>query len=106
MAVIFIRQNARAAWLPGLAGVRARACGMGRRAAGYAAAAVMTCAVGAALLQVAEQIAGFPAPVAVPAFTVIAVALSRSLRRHRRARDRHRHGPGTGTVPGGRTARI
>jgi hypothetical protein len=67
MAAIVIRQDARAARLPGMAGMRARACDLGRRAAGYAAAAVLTFAAAvltfaaaAALLQLAVQVAGFP----------------------------------------------
>ncbi len=68
---------------------------MVRRAVDYAAAAVMLYAAGAVLLQLAVQIASFPAPVAVAAFTLIAVALFQSLRRHRRARARRRHGPAT-----------
>lgn len=51
----------------------------------------MICAVGTALLPLAVQIASFPAPVAVTAFTLIAVTLFQSLRRHRRARVRHRY---------------
>ena len=45
------------------------------------AAAVMVCAVGAALLQLVVQLLGFPAPVAVTGITVLAVALLSSLRR-------------------------
>jgi hypothetical protein len=95
MAAIVIRENAKATWLPGMARVLAKACDMVRRAVDYAASAVMICAVGTALLQLAVQIASFPAPVAVTAFTLIAVTVFQSLRRHRRARARHRHGPGT-----------
>lgn len=101
MAATVIRENAKAAWLPGTAGVRARARVLVRRAADYAAAAVMVCAVGAASLQLAAQMASFPAPIAVTAFTLIAVALFHSLRRHRRAQARHRHGAGTRVAPGG-----
>jgi membrane protein implicated in regulation of membrane protease activity len=86
--------------------VRARARDLGRRAAGYAAAAILTFTAAAALLQLAVQIAGFPAPVAAAAFTVSAVVSSRSLRRYRRARAGHRHGPATRLGPGGRSARI
>ena len=92
MAAIVIRENAKAIWLPSVASVRAKAGDTVRRAMDYAAAAVMICAVGAALLQLAVQLASFPAPVAVTAFTLIAVALSRSLCRHRCARARHWHG--------------
>ncbi len=95
MAAIVIRENAKAAWLPVMARVRAKVCDVVRRAANYAAAAVMICAAGAALLQLAVQIASFSPPVAVTAFTLIAVALFQPLRRHRRAQARHRHGPGT-----------
>lgn len=102
MAAIVVKDNANATWLPGIAGVRAKVRGMVQRAVGYAAAAVMICAVGAALFQLGVQIASFPAPVAVTAFTLIAVTLFQSLRRHRRARARHRHGPGPRTVPSGK----
>jgi hypothetical protein len=98
MAAIVSRENAKATWLPGVVGVRAKACGTVRRAVDYAAAAVMICAVVAALLQLAAEIASFPAPVAVTAFTLIAVAVPRSLLRRRRAQTRHRHGTGTRTV--------
>ena len=95
MAAIVIRENAKATWVPGMASVPAKACDMVRRAVDYAAAAVMICAVGTALLELAAQIASFPAPIAVTAFTVIAVTLFQSLRRHRRAWATHRHGPRT-----------
>jgi hypothetical protein len=94
MAVIVIGENAKAAGLPGMARMRATACEMVRRAVDYAAAAVMIGAVGMAVLQLAVQLAGFPAPVAVTAFTLMAVTVFQALRRHRRARARHRHGPG------------
>jgi hypothetical protein len=42
----------------------------------------MICAVGTAMLQLAVQIASFPAPVAVPAFTLNAVTLLQSQSRH------------------------
>jgi hypothetical protein len=95
MAAIVMRENAKATWVPGMASMRAKGCDMVRRAVDYAAAAVMICAVGTALLQLEVQIASFPAPVAVTAFTLTAVTLFHSLRRHQRARARHRHGPGT-----------
>ena len=103
MAAIVTRENARAAWLPWVAGVCARARGMIRRAADYAAAAVMVCAVGAASLQLAAQIASLSVPVAVTAFTLVAAALCHSLRRHRRAQARHGQGhcAGTRMVAGG-----
>ena len=87
----YIQENAKATWVPGMASVRAKGRDMVRRAVDYAAAAVMICAVGTALLQLAVQIASFPAPVAVTAFTLTAVTLFQSLRRHRRARARLRY---------------
>jgi CHASE2 domain-containing sensor protein len=93
MAVIVIRGNARAAWLTGLAGLCATARDMARRALACAAAAVMICAVGAALLQLAVEIVSFPAPIAAVGITVITAALLNVLCRGLRARARHRHGP-------------
>jgi hypothetical protein len=65
MAAIASRGSAKAAWLAGLAGVRAPACGLVQSAISYAAAAVVACAVGAALVQVAAQTLSFPTPIAV-----------------------------------------
>jgi len=56
-----------------------------------AAAAVMVCATGAALLQLAILILGFSSPVAITLITLVAVVLLNSLRR--RVRARHRFGP-------------
>jgi hypothetical protein len=50
MAAVVIGGTARARWLTGLAGLRARGCAMARRAIACAVAAVMVCAVGVALL--------------------------------------------------------
>jgi len=94
MAAIVIRDNAKATWLTGMAGVRAKACDMVQRVMAYAAATIMICAVGAALLQLAAQILSFPAPIAVTAITLMAAALLNSLRRHLRTQARHRPGPG------------
>ena len=93
MAVIVIRGTARAAWLTGLAGVCARARDMARRAMACAAAAVMICAVGAALLQLALEIVSFPAPIAAAGMTVITAALLNQLCRCLCAQARHRNGP-------------
>ena len=93
MAVIVIRGNARAAWLTGLARLCATARDMARRALACAAAAVMICAVGAALLQLAVEIVSFPAPIAAAGITVITAALLNVLCRGLRARARHRDGP-------------
>ena len=105
MAAIVIRDNAKATRLVGGAGLRAKACEMAQRGAACAAVAVMIGAVGAALLQLVAQILSFPAPVAVTAFSLAAVAFCRSLRRHRRAQARHRHDPRC-PVPGDNPAKI
>lgn len=76
MAAIGIRGTARVAWLTGLASLRARAWDMAQRATGYVAGAVMVCAVGAALLQLAVQILSFSAPIAVTGITVMTAARS------------------------------
>jgi hypothetical protein len=93
MATIVIRHNAKATWPAGTAGVRAKTREIAQRAMGYAAAAVMICAVGAALFQLAAQVLSFPAPVAATAMTLMAAVLLNSLRRHLRTQARRRHGP-------------
>ena len=95
MAAIIIRGNAKARWLTGLAGVRAKAPGVVRRVMACAAAAVMACAACAALLQLVTQMLSFPAPIAVTGIIVMAVALLNALRRHLRTRAGHRYGRGT-----------
>ena len=102
MAVIVIRENAKAARLTGLASLRATVSGVVRRAMACAAAAVMICAVGAALLQLVAQMLSFSAPIAVTGITVVAAALLNSLRRHLRTRVRHRCGPGARVASRGR----
>ena len=94
MAATVIRDNATATWLSGLAGVRAKARDMGRRAIACAAATILICAVAAALVQLAAELLSFPAPIAVTAMTLMAAALLTSLCRHRRTPARHRSGPG------------
>jgi len=94
MAAIVIRHSPKPAWLTGLAHVRAMAREMVQRAMAYVAAAIMICAVGAALLQLAVQLLSFPAPIAVPGITLMAAALLNSLRRHLRTRAGRRPGPG------------
>jgi hypothetical protein len=94
MAAIAIRENAKAAWLTGIAGLRAKAREMIRRAMDCAAAIVMACAVGAALLQLVTELLSFPAPIAVTAITVVAAALLNLLRRHIRTQSGHWYGPG------------
>jgi hypothetical protein len=91
MAAIVIRANAKAACL---AGGRAAARGMVRRAMDCAAATVLACAVAVALLQLIAELVSFPAPVAVTAVTVMAAALLNSLHRHIRTHPRHSYGPG------------
>lgn len=92
MVAIVIRQNAKEACLAGRAGVRAKAPEMVRRAIGCVAAAILICAVGAALLQLVAELLSFPAPIAVTGFTVTAATLFNSLRRHIRTQS------GTGTI--------
>jgi hypothetical protein len=94
MTAIVIRENAKAPWSTGMAGVRVRACDMVQRAMACAAATIMVCAVGVALLQLVAQILSFPAPIAVTAITLMAAVLLNSLRRHLRAHARHRSGLG------------
>jgi hypothetical protein len=95
MAAIVIRDNAKATWLTGPAGVRAKACDMVQRAMACAAAAILICTVAAALVQLAAELLSFPAPIAVTAMTLMAAALLNSLCRHLRTSARHRSGPGT-----------
>ncbi len=92
MAAIVVRGNARAAWLTGLASLRAKACGTAQRAMACAAAAVMICAVGAALLQLVAEILSFPAPIAVTGITVMTAALLNLLRRCLRVQARYSRG--------------
>ena len=84
MAAIAIMKNAKPTWFAGLAGVGAKARDMGRRGLAYAAAAVMICAVGVALLQLVVQLLSFPAPVAGTAIALMAGAVLNWLRRHLR----------------------
>jgi len=58
-----------------------------------AAAAVMVCAIGAALLQLAILIFSVSSPLAITAAILVAVVLFHSLRRRIRATARHRFGP-------------
>ena len=58
-----------------------------------AAAAVMVCAIGAAVLQLAVLILGMSSSVAITVVTLVAVVLLNSLRRRIRATARHRFGP-------------
>jgi hypothetical protein len=107
MAAIVSRQNAKAPWSEGAAGIRAKARDMVQRAMGYAAATVLICAIGAALAQLVTEILSFPAPIAVTAITLMAAALLRSLRWHLRPHQGHWHGlTGTRTASSGKPARI
>jgi hypothetical protein len=58
-----------------------------------AAAAVMVCAIGAAVLQLAVLILGMPSPIAITVITLVALAGLNSLRRRLRPAARHRFGP-------------
>jgi membrane protein implicated in regulation of membrane protease activity len=57
------------------------------------AAAVMVCAIGAAVFQLAVMILGMSSPVAITLITLVAVVLLNSLRRRLRAASRHRFHP-------------
>jgi membrane protein implicated in regulation of membrane protease activity len=58
-----------------------------------AAAAVMACAIGAAVVQLAILILGMSYPVAITAITLVGLVLLNSLRRRIRGTTRHRFGP-------------
>lgn len=58
-----------------------------------AAATVMVCAIGAALLQLAVLIFSVSSPLAITAVILVALVLLHSLRRRMRATARHRFGP-------------
>jgi hypothetical protein len=87
-------RDAKATWHPGLADVRATACHMTQRAIAWAAAAILICAVAAALVQLVAELLSFPAPIAITGMTLMAAALLHSLCRHRRRLARRRSGPG------------
>jgi hypothetical protein len=88
-------ERAGAPWLTGLAGARAKMCEMGQRVMACAAAAVMIGSVGAALLQLTDELLSFPVPIAAAAITLMAATLLHSLRRHLRIQARRRPGQGT-----------
>jgi hypothetical protein len=58
-----------------------------------AAAAVMVCAIGAAVLQLAVLILGISSPVAITVITLVGLVVLNSLRRRLRPAARHRFGP-------------
>jgi hypothetical protein len=58
-----------------------------------AAAAVMVCAIGAAVLQLAVLILGMSSPIAITVITLVALAGLNSLRRRLRPAARQRFGP-------------
>jgi hypothetical protein len=66
---------------------------MVQRALFCAAAAVMVCAIGAAVLQLAVLILGMSSPVAITVITLVVLVGLNSLRRRLRATARHRFGP-------------
>ena len=106
MATIVIKGNAKTTGLADSADLRAKARDMVQRAMAYTAAAVLICASGAALLQLAVQMLSFPAPIAVTGITVMAAALLNSLRRYLRTQAAHRYGPGIRMVSSGKPAGI
>jgi NADH:ubiquinone oxidoreductase subunit H len=59
----------------------------------YAAAAVMICAICAALFQLAVLILSFSSPVVITVITLVTLILLNSLRRRMRATTKHRFGP-------------
>jgi hypothetical protein len=100
MTAIVIRDTARASWPAGLAGVRPKARDMVHRAMACAAATILLCAVAAALAQLAAELLSFPAPIAVPAMTLMVAALLRSRWRRLRTPARRRPGrPNPHTLP-------
>ena len=64
-----------------------------QRGLSCAAAAVMVCAIGAAVLQLAVLILGMSSPIAITVITLVALAGLNSLRRRLRPANRHRFGP-------------
>lgn len=106
MAAIVIKGNAKPTGLADIADLRTKACGMVQRAMAYTAAAVLVCASGAALLQLAMQMLSFPAPIAVTGITVMAAVLLNSLGRYLRTQAGHRYDPGIRMVSSGKPARI
>jgi hypothetical protein len=107
MAAIVTSQHAKATRLTGVASGRATARDTVRRAIGYAAAAVLICAVGATVAQLVAEILSFPAPLAGAAIALTAVALLHWLRRHLDIQPGHRYGLArTRRVSSDRRARI
>jgi hypothetical protein len=106
MAAIMIRTHARATWLARLIKVRAKAYQQARRAMVCVAAAILICAVGAALAELAAQLLSICVPAGVSAVTVLAAAVLRSLRRARTARTGAGSGLVTRGVPGRKPRRI
>lgn len=65
-----------------------------QRGLAYAAATIMICAVGAALLRLAVQVLlSFPSPVVAVAATLVAAALVHAVRRRIRIVAKHRSAP-------------
>lgn len=92
MTAIVIRDDAKATWPTGLAGVRVRARDMVQRAMACAAATIMVCAVGVALLQLVAQILSFPA---APAFAWRRERRCRAARGYSDSRGRMRESAGS-----------
>jgi hypothetical protein len=106
MAAIMIRTHARATWLARLVKVCAKAYQQAQRGMACVAAAILICAVGAALAELAAQLLSISVPAGVAAITVLAAAVLRSLRRARTARTGAGTGPATRRVPGRKPRRI
>ena len=106
MTAIVIRGNTKATWLTGVADLRAKASGVGRRAMACAAAGAMVCVVGAALIQLVAQLLSFAAPIAVTGITVMAAVLLNWLRWALRTRAGHRRARGTRMASSNKPGRI
>jgi hypothetical protein len=101
MAAIMIGAHARATWRASLAAVRAKAYQRAQRGVECAAAAILICAAGAALAELAAEILSICVPAGAAALTVLAAAVLRSLRRARTVRTR----TGTGRATRGAAGR-
>jgi hypothetical protein len=101
MAAIMIGAHARATWRASLAAVRAKAYQRAQRGVECAAAAILICAAGAALAELAAEILSICVPAGAAALAVLAAAVLRSLRRARTVRAR----AGTGRATRGAAGR-
>ena len=101
MAAIMIGAHARATWRASVAAARAKAYQRAQRGVECAAAAILICAAGAALAELAAEMLSICVPAGAAALTVLAAAVLRSLRRARTVRTR----AGTGRATRGADGR-